>query len=369
MKICHITSSHQRYDGRIFQKECVSLAKKYDVSLLCSDTQSDEVKDNVKIISLGVSNKGRKNRFFVIPRLLKKKAIELNCDIYHLHDPELISLAAYLKKKGKIVIFDSHEDNVNRIDDRTWIPSFLRPAFKRFYASKEKRVLSKIDAVVSVTPHIVDRLKKINKNTCMITNYPIVDNKKFIKKFDNYICFAGGITKLWNHGNIINSLDDFDISYKIAGDISDSYLEELKLINNFSKVDLLGKLSHNDVIKLYESASIGIALCEENSNVDYHNGSLGNTKLFEYMASGVPIICTNFVLWEKIIKKYDCGICVNPNNIEEIHNAIKLLLTDKDLQKKYSKNGIIASKKEFNWSIQEKILYELYDKVIKKGEK
>ena len=67
MKICHVTSSHPRYDGRIFEKECTSLANKYDVTLLCSDNMKDETKNNVYIKSIGVNNKSKINRFIIIP--------------------------------------------------------------------------------------------------------------------------------------------------------------------------------------------------------------------------------------------------------------------------------------------------------------
>ncbi len=42
-KVCHLTSAHQRYDVRIFQKECLSLAKHgYDVTLIVNDDLEDE---------------------------------------------------------------------------------------------------------------------------------------------------------------------------------------------------------------------------------------------------------------------------------------------------------------------------------------
>ena len=44
--------------------------------------------------------------------------------------------------------------------------------------------------------------------------------------------------------------------------------------------------------------------------------------MFEYMAAGLPVICSDFELWKEIIEKNNCGICVNPNNIVEISNAI-----------------------------------------------
>ena len=63
--IYHITSVHQRYDTRIFKKECTSLAEKgHNVNLIVCDGLGNEIKNNVNIIDTGVSNKiGRIKRF------------------------------------------------------------------------------------------------------------------------------------------------------------------------------------------------------------------------------------------------------------------------------------------------------------------
>ena len=50
IKVCHLTSMHPPFDGRIFKKQCVTLSKKYDVSLVqanCEDQLVDDVKDIV----------------------------------------------------------------------------------------------------------------------------------------------------------------------------------------------------------------------------------------------------------------------------------------------------------------------------------
>ncbi len=52
IKVCHITSVHQRYATRIFHKKCTSLANTgYDVTLLVADGKKDKVSNNILIIS------------------------------------------------------------------------------------------------------------------------------------------------------------------------------------------------------------------------------------------------------------------------------------------------------------------------------
>ena len=54
MRVCHVTTVHSnRYDVRIFEKECSSLAESgFDVTLIVNDGQPDETKNGVKVVSL-----------------------------------------------------------------------------------------------------------------------------------------------------------------------------------------------------------------------------------------------------------------------------------------------------------------------------
>ena len=108
IRIAHLTSAHKRYDVRIYVKECVSLYKNgYDVSLIVADGLGDEIIDGIKIFDVGAS-KNRKERFLVTSRKVYQKALQLKCDIYHFHDPELIPVALFLRLFRKNVIYDIH---------------------------------------------------------------------------------------------------------------------------------------------------------------------------------------------------------------------------------------------------------------------
>jgi hypothetical protein len=108
--VAHLTSVHARFDTRILLKECTSLAAVgYSVSLVVADGDGDEQKNRVEIHDVG-SSKGRLDPIRNVPGRVLQKALELDADIYHLHDPELVPIGLKLKKLGKKVIFDAHED-------------------------------------------------------------------------------------------------------------------------------------------------------------------------------------------------------------------------------------------------------------------
>lgn len=364
-KVCHVTSAHGRYDIRIFMKQCKSLAKHgYDATLLVNDDKEDEILDGVKIISTRFKPKNRKERFLNSKKLLLEKALQIDADIYQLHDPDLLPLGNKLKKRGKKVIFDSHEDYPQQIRDKTWIPKIIRSTVAMFYGLYEELSISKYDGVMSVTPHVVERLRNTNPNTVMITNYPIVDKNGVIKrKPEKAICFAGGIGEQWSHENILKAIENIDgIKYILAGTSSESYIEKLRILPSWEKVEYKGRIPFEEVKDIYSRSIAGMAL---NYSIQaMGQGTLGNTKLFEFMEAELPLICTDYTLWKEIVDEYKCGICVDPNNIEEIKSAVEYIIDNPEEAEQMGKNGRRAVLEKYNWQTQEEILLSLHEIIL-----
>jgi glycosyltransferase involved in cell wall biosynthesis len=362
MRVCHVTCGHSPTDGRIFQRECRTLASRYEVFLIAPNTEDFE-KDGVNIKGVRI-NGGKIGKLFHLRPFLQK-AIEIDADVYQFHEPELLPIGRKLKRRGKKVIFDSHEDAPQQLSEKAWIPSIIRKPLAEFYARYEKLVLKHFDAVVSVTPSIVERLKRINPSTYMITNYPEFKEIEDRRKFGPYVCFAGGISPQWMHDVVVESLDGLNVHYLLAGKVQNkSFFEKLKQNPNWPKVVFKGLLPHNEVGRLMEDSSAGIALNDYVANVGYKMGSLGNTKLFEYMMAGIPVIATDFMLWKKIVETYDCGTCVNPHDSRAIRTAIDFYINHPEEARRQGDNGRRAVKEKYCWATQIPVLFEMYDNVI-----
>ena len=181
IKVCHLASKHKMNDMRIFEKECKSLAKGgFDVTLVgFGEAPKTEEVDGVRCITLHCPIKNNLELLRKRNKLILETALQVDAQIYHLHEPELLPVGKKLKKKGKTVIFDSHEfygwqlhDNIHKIKIIK-TPAFLMKVFGNLYMRYEKRVCMKLDAVVQVcTMNGIDYFAKRCRQSIFIRNLP-----------------------------------------------------------------------------------------------------------------------------------------------------------------------------------------------------
>lgn len=363
IKVCHMTSVHKRYDARILKKECCTLvANGYDVTLIVADNKPEENYNGVKIVSSNFKPKNRLDRIINLKKYIFAKAIEINADIYHFHDPELIPVGLDLLKRGKKVIYDCHEDYEEDIKDKSWIPHFLRPFVAYIFKCYERHSAKYFNIIITVTPSIVEKFERYHDNVYMVTNYPIIHTKQTDAIKQPQICFTGLISPLWCQEVIVSALNLLNdpIKYVIAGPASEDYLNTLRNLDVKGNMFYLGYLSSDDVDKVQRSSLAGLAVLRYCRAVGGNLGTLGNNKLFEYMSAGIPVICTDFVLWKNIIDKWKCGICVCPQDPTQVASAITFLLKNPDIAYSMGESGRKAVESEFNWDTQATILLEAY---------
>lgn len=366
-KVCHMTSAHGEEDVRIFHKECVSLAKAgYDVYLVERGDSYD--KDGVHIVGVGEISASRRKRMTEGAKRVYEAAKALDADIYHFHDPELLPYGLRLKKAGKKVIFDSHEHTAESILEKTWITSLIRIPVYWAYAIYQSSICRKIDAVVTVTPHMVEYFRKRNPHIAFVANYPLLDEMPqeiSAAEKTRSVVFAGGISAQWNHEKVITALERIaDCRYCLCGDGDAEYMSYLRTLSGWKQVDFLGEIPHREVSKKLVQCMAGLAVLTPGRNTGFQLGTMGNTKIFEEMMAGLPIICTNFTLWKEFVDRYHCGICVDPTNVDEIADAIRYLLDHPEEARQMGENGRRAVKEEFNWGVEEKKLLALYDEIL-----
>ncbi|WP_277934108.1 glycosyltransferase family 4 protein [Campylobacter hyointestinalis] len=341
--------------------------KSYKVSLVVADGKGDEIKSNVFIYDVGLKSYSRISRMQKTAKKIFQKAKDLNSDIYHIHDPELIPVGLRLKKLGKKVIFDSHEDVPKDILSKNWIPFLLRRSISYAYSLYEQYACSKFDYIVAATPFIRDKFLKINKNSIDINNYPILGelyNDISWNDKENSVCYVGGISRIRGIVEIVKAMKYADIKLNLVGlfdsnDLKNEIVVLAKSICNENKINLFGFLDRKGVSDIINKSKIGLVTLYPTTA---YLEALP-IKMFEYMSAGIPVIASNFPLWRDIVEKSGCGICVDPLKPKDIAKAINFILQNPQIAEQMGINGRKIVVEKYNWAIEEEKLFNIYEEL------
>lgn len=364
--IAHLTSAHPRNDIRIFIKQCRSLAAKgYDVTLVVADGQGDECKERIKIVDVGRLS-GRLNRIFKTTRRVLKKAIELDADLYHLHDPELIPVGLKLKRLGKKVIFDSHEDVPKQMLGKPYLNPVSLKILSGAFSVFERYACPRFDGVIAATPFIRDKFLAINPRSVDINNFPMIGELDaavpWTDKRDE-VCYVGGIAAIRGIRELVRACEFLQtpVRLNLAGGFSEPAVEmDVKTHPGWGRVNELGFIDRAGLREVLGRSVAGLVTFYPLPN---HVDAQPN-KMFEYMSSGIPVIASNFPFWREVVEGNYCGLCVDPLDPKAIAAAIDFMINNPERARQMGENGKRAVLEKYNWGVEEAKLIVFYQSLL-----
>lgn len=366
VKVAHLTSAHTSCDTRIHNKMCRSLAQaEYDVHLVAprSDEPEPDADSGVHIHYVP-RPRNRFARMTSTTCQVLATARQLDPDVCHLHDPELIPVGLVLKLAGRKVIFDAHEDLPRQVLTKPWIPAWLRRPVSAATTVLEAAATRFFDAIVAATPAIARKLP--TSKTTTIQNFPILGEllsplRRPFAERGNVAVFVGvmlaerGICEMVRAMRLLP--DRLDAKLVLAGRFLMPDLEGTVMrLPGADRVEYAGWLDRPAAAELLGRARVGLVLFHPLPN---HTSAQPN-KLFEYMSAGIPVVASHFPLWRQIVEDADCGLLVDPQNPSAIAEAMTWLFEHPAEAEAMGERGRGAVKTHYNWDVEAQKLLTLY---------
>lgn len=364
-KVAILSTGHPPFDERIFDKIGKSLIKfGFQVSIVVTTETIKTEKEGIDIIGYD-SGKIQKNTLEKI-NFLMKNLKSIVPDLIICSEPIPVIIAFMYK------LFQKREAPLKIIYDVTeWYPENIylkQKGLKKIWFFIVGHLINFFATNFSDYLFVGEESKLIRyrryspkKKYSIISYYPVIEyykssTKKFygdklIFGYAGVISVSRGLEIFYQVIKRLKRTARFQIGFILAGRFE---LESEKIyLEKFIDLEIEFKYfewtNYSQFSKYLEPVHICLDIRPPNK---IYERSLP-IKIFDYMALGKCIVASDYEPIKKIFQIAECGILVNPLDIENIIEKISELLINPNLIYEYGINGRSAVEKFFNWGICE----------------
>lgn len=229
----------------------------------------------------------------------------------------------------------------------------------------EKSAYRAADIIIGLSKGIVNKIlrKTLNKRVEFIPNG--VDEDFFLdgvaekSAVDTYILPDNAIKIIYagscGYNNAIDTLFELISRFNTLNTEENKITENVLFIiigdgpalevykkNVPENILLLGKLPKNETIEMLKKADIAL---HPQRKLNVLRGSIKKdslpNKFFDYIGAGIPVLAAVIEDGEEaeLINQNNCGICVEPENVEKLYEKMVWLIVNKQERKKMSENA------------------------------
>ncbi|MGZ3592202.1 MAG: glycosyltransferase [Syntrophales bacterium] len=369
------TSIHPDFDARIWKQARLLATNGCEVHLVCPwEVGPEEIVDGVTIHPFKKVSVRWKRPFLIPLRMLPRLFPLLRrARIVHFHDIDLVPWMAVLSL-FKTVVYDVHENYAEEMLVREWIPIPLRRAL--YYAVKWAQYLFSqvIRNIILVAPSqepdfISDRLRK-----AYIYNYASVDLLNQVMgdhaTRKNVVIFIG--SQHVNNGSLL-LLDIVEKAKNrlpgvcfLASDrffdqaFRQRFISEVKNRGLGDQLKLIPNVKPQELMTVLNQATIGLV---PNLRVPQQIKGI-HTKIFEYMAAGLPVVASDLPHQIDVIAGESVGIVVPPESPSRFVDAIEELVNNPDYARQLGMNGQCVFQAKFCYESQIDTLLGFYRHIL-----
>jgi glycosyltransferase involved in cell wall biosynthesis len=270
------------------------------------------------------------------------------------------------KLKRKKLVYDSHEYF-------TEVPELIsRPKVKAVWERLERFIFPKLRFVSTVNQSIAQKYQqkygvplKVVRNVSPLWNPSHIRSKQELGIPEGkHILIMQGAGLNVDRGveeaiRMMPFLENTVLIIVGNGDIIPEMKKWVEKENWQDRVLFFGKRPYSELLQFTHHADLGLSF-DQPTNPNYLF-SLPN-KIFDYMHTSTPIICSDLVEVSKLVKKYQIGEVVTDFSPKQLAQQIQAILNHPEWMKLWKNNCKIAASKE-NWEVEVQQLTDFYPKV------
>lgn len=333
--VCHLTTTHPADDARI-QRERRTVEQNGNYTTV------------VKNIVAGYPKWQHPFRLLA----LAKQAMTTNASIFHCHEPDALGIALLRKSVMRNrVIYDVHEHWPSELPRDVGAPHWL----SHLIDPVEQWMARRADAVITVSESVGQRFP----GSIVLPNYPNPPTTP-LPNVDislRSLAIVGAKLHPYHIRDGLSAVTRLrtcwpDVTLNLIGNLATPVPEG-------SPVTCTGYLPHAAIPAALQQAGIGLALLSP----DYENIRIGlPNRLFSYMMAGIPVIATALPEIERIVDETNCGILVQPDDVDAIVDAA-IWLEKRPIQARWmGERGRQAIVSRYNWdAVQDRLITCLTD--------
>jgi glycosyltransferase involved in cell wall biosynthesis len=253
---------------------------------------------------------------------------------------------------------------------KMYLPKPIRKPLKWIVERVEHGAARCMSGLITATPTLRARFLVAHNNVMVVNNFPILDEFISDKSIDwktreQAVTYFGGMSEARGIREMLAAMEllprTLGAKLELAGWFYEGALQT-ELLNKpeWQHVIWHGELDRNGLTCLLERVMVGlVVLHPEKAFVTSQP-----TKLFEYMAAGIPVVASDFPLWRGIIQEAGCGLLVDPFDARAIATAIEHLITNESEAQEMGERGRMAVTQRFSWANEEEKLLSFYSSLL-----
>jgi len=372
LKIAYITVVHSLHDHRFLYKQCGGLAEKgYQIDYYVQHEREENINGvNIKPINVPTN---RVLRFIKSFALFGK--IWGKYDAVHLVDPELLPLGILIKMSSRTkVVFDAHEDYVNFMYYKHYLPRWIRGVFSVLMKGLIRISGFVLDGFVFADIKTADDYKIKEEKKVFFYNFPcktlFTDSIKNWDERTYELVFLGSMSRTSGIFVVLESIVKLkkqftDIKALFIGRPGDEIKKQVQRFIEVNKITsnihFTGRIAHGNVPELLQDCKIGlIALL----NIPKFHKNIA-TKTFEYMASGIPVVSADLPPERRFLVENETAKFFKPGDADALAKCAGDILSNNQLGIQMQKNCLDTMNKQ-NYYTENQVdnLAAFYDELL-----